>query len=63
VRTGKTPRVTGKDGLAAIEVAERVLRSLREHCWDGTAAGPTGPLQLPTPSGLLFPRRAQQDVA
>ncbi len=60
VRTGRTPRVSGTDGLAAIEVAERILQSLRTHTWDGTLAGP---LQLPTASGLLFPHRADQDVA
>lgn len=63
VRTGQAPRVTGRDGLAALDVAEQILRSLREHTWDGTHAGPKGPLQLPTPSGLLFQRRADEEVA
>ncbi|MSQ95333.1 MAG: Gfo/Idh/MocA family oxidoreductase [Gemmataceae bacterium] len=63
VRTGQTPRVSGKDGLAALDVAEQILRSLREHTWDGTLAGPKGPLQLPAPSGLLFAHRADQEVA
>jgi predicted dehydrogenase len=63
VRTGQTPRVAGRDGVAAIGVAEQILAAIREHCWDGTQAGPKGPFQLPTPGGLLFPHRAEQDVA
>ncbi len=60
VRTGQTPRVTGKDGLAAVSTAEQIVKSLRSHCWDGTRSGPLG---LPAPTGLLFPRQAEQDVA
>jgi predicted dehydrogenase len=63
VQTGKTPRVSGKDGLAAIGVAEQILLAIREHFWEGTLAGPKGPLQLPAPSGLLFPHQAEQNVA
>ena len=63
VQTGKAPRVSGQDGLAAIGVAEQILQAIRDHCWDGTLAGPKGPFQLPAPGGLLFPHRAAQDVA
>ncbi|MBI2805310.1 MAG: Gfo/Idh/MocA family oxidoreductase [Planctomycetes bacterium] len=59
VRTGRSPRVTGQDGLAAIHVAEQILGSLREHAWSGSK----GPLDLPPPGGLLFPHRVEQDVA
>ena len=58
IQTATPPRVSGQDGLDAIGVAEQILRAIRGHCWDGTAGGPTGPLELPTPSGLLFPHRA-----
>jgi predicted dehydrogenase len=63
VRTGQTPRVSGKDGLAAVTVAEQIIDALRGHCWEGSVPGPQGPLHLPAPSGLLFPRQAEQDVA
>ncbi len=55
VRTGDTPRVSGVDGRAALELAERVLDALRVHPWEGTPAGPHGPGGLPTPAGFLFP--------
>ena len=31
----RTPEVDGVQGLAALEVAERVITSVREHSWDG----------------------------
>jgi predicted dehydrogenase len=63
VQTGKTPRVSGTDGLAAIAVAERILQSLRSHCWDGSNAGPQGPLEMPALAGLLFPHPATRAAA
>jgi predicted dehydrogenase len=63
VQTGTTPRVSGYDGLAALGVAEQILQAIREHSWDGSLAGPKGPLQLPAANGLLFPHQAEQDVA
>jgi predicted dehydrogenase len=54
VRSGSRPRVTGEDGRNAIALASRILDSLRAHNWNGTAAGPTGPAQLPRPLGPLF---------
>lgn len=50
VQSSNTPRVPGKDGLAAIEVAERILQSLQKQTWIGS-------------DGLLFPHPAKQDVA
>jgi predicted dehydrogenase len=50
VQTGKPPRVTGRDGLAALEVAERILK-------------PIGPPSRAAANGLLFPHRVDQDVA
>ncbi len=63
VRTGAAPRISGKDGFAALAVAEKILSQLRQHSWDGTAGGPRGPWQLPPPHGLLFPHRVDQEVA
>ena len=62
-QTGQTPRVSGKDGLNAVELAERIVVQVREHSWSGARGEPQGPLQLPPPAGLLFPHRADQDVA
>lgn len=54
VRTGRRPRVTGEDGRDALELAERVLKALREHKWEGEAEGPVGPDAVPQPAGRLF---------
>lgn len=53
-QTGSQPRVGGADGVRAIEVASRVLDSVRAHHWDNRGEGPTGPHQMPAPLGLLF---------
>jgi predicted dehydrogenase len=65
VRTGERPRVSGSDGRDALELAERVLSALREHAWEGNAAGPHGPMTPPTPAGWLFPplRVARKEAA
>jgi predicted dehydrogenase len=55
VRAGNQPRVTGRDGRNALELAERVLTALRNHQWEGAAEGPLGPSSLPSPAGFLFP--------
>jgi len=54
VRTGNRPRVSGRDGRDALELAERVLTALRNHPWGGAADSPLGPGGLPTPAGFLF---------
>ena len=54
VRTGNQPRVSGRDGRDALELAERVLTALRNHPWEGSADGPLGPGELPHPAGYLF---------
>lgn len=54
VRTGRRPRVTGEDGRDALELAERVIAATRDHQWEGTPAGPTGPAAFPRPAGWLF---------
>ncbi|MBI1830861.1 MAG: Gfo/Idh/MocA family oxidoreductase [Planctomycetes bacterium] len=51
VRTGQQPRCTGREGLAAIRVAEQILHSIGEKKDVATAVG------------LLFPHRTNQDVA
>jgi predicted dehydrogenase len=63
VQTGATPRVSGRDGLAAVNLAENILDSIRNHSWTGQSAGPTGPNQLPPPLGVLFPQCQQEEAA
>ncbi len=36
-------RADGRAGLAALDVAERILAQIAAHPWDGTAHGPVGP--------------------
>jgi predicted dehydrogenase len=54
VRTGNRPRVSGRDGRDALELAQRVLTALKNHQWEGSAHGPLGPGGLPMPTGYLF---------
>ena len=63
VQTGARPRVSGSDGLAAVNLAENILDSMRNHSWTGQAGGPTGPNQLPSPLGILFPQCQQEEAA
>jgi predicted dehydrogenase len=43
VRDGSRPRVTGADALRAVALADRIVRCIQEHQWDGTPDGPVGP--------------------
>ena len=43
VKTGRTPHVDGEQGLAAMLVADAVLKSVAQHQWDGDANGAIGP--------------------
>lgn len=63
VETGATPRVDGAAGQAALALADQILTSVRSHAWQGDATGPTGPSNLPTPLGLLFPRSERKSAA
>lgn len=53
VRTRSEPRVTGRDGRAALALAYRVLESVRTHQWEGRTDGAVG-LKMPHPQGWLF---------
>jgi len=63
VRTGTSPKVTGADAVDALVVAEAILESIRSHAWEGHAAGPVGPNQLPAPLGSLVPPMQQEGAA
>lgn len=41
--TGRAPHVDGQQGLAAMLVADEVLKSVAQHQWDGHGSGPVGP--------------------
>jgi len=53
VRQGARPRVTGEDALDAVRLAERIVRALDAHRWEGdepapaSAAHPAAPLRGP----------------
>jgi predicted dehydrogenase len=53
VRGESPPRVGGEDGLRAMRLADRVLRSLESHRWDGTAT--PSPLPSEASSALQGP--------
>jgi predicted dehydrogenase len=43
IRQSRQPQVSGQDGLAALDAAERVLASIATHHWDGSSSGRIGP--------------------
>jgi predicted dehydrogenase len=48
IRTGSLPVVDGEAGLAAVEVAERIVEAVRDHRWNGGSSGAVGPHIGPT---------------
>jgi predicted dehydrogenase len=54
VQQGTRPRVDGEAGRDAIDLASRILQSIRTHSWEGGAGGPIGTSQLPAPKGTWF---------
>ncbi len=63
VQTASTPRVSGADAREVLALAGAILERIRSHAWEGQAAGPTGPNQLPAPMGPLFSPRQQEGAA
>lgn len=55
IRTGRAPRVAGEQGRDAVRVAEQILASIEHHEWNGTEAGPVGPLAMPSPRVIPAP--------
>ena len=43
IRTNGTPRVSGRDGLQALRLADRILASLQAHRWEGLNGGSGSP--------------------
>jgi len=54
VRDGHKPRVDGVAGRDALEVAYRVLESVRSHQWEGGPDGAIGAQDLPEPVAVWF---------
>ena len=58
------PRVDGQAGLSALELANQVVASLREHQWVPEREELAGPHRLPAPTGWLFtPAQGQREAA
>ena len=55
IQQGRSPRVTGEQGRAALAAAEHVLKSIADHAWDGKADGRFGPQVATRPAILRGP--------
>ncbi len=55
IRTGRSPRVSGRQGRDAVAVAEQILAAIGSHAWDDAPDGPVGPHATPRPSVIPAP--------
>ena len=55
VRGHETLRVPAEDGLAALEIAHRILEQIELHVWEAATDGPVGRLGASAPSILRGP--------
>ncbi|HMP17140.1 MAG TPA: Gfo/Idh/MocA family oxidoreductase [Gemmatales bacterium] len=62
VQTGRQPKVTGEDGLAAVSLAQSILANMGSHDWEGNGQH-FGPCDLPIYQGPLFTTDASVSVA
>ncbi len=53
VRLGRQPKVTGEDGLAAVQLAQQIVAVMAAHDWDGNSHH-LGCTQIPGFTGPLF---------
>ncbi|HQR41742.1 MAG TPA: Gfo/Idh/MocA family oxidoreductase, partial [Gemmatales bacterium] len=53
VRTGRQPKVTGEDGLAAVTLAQSIIANIGSHDWEGNGQH-FGACDLPIYQGPLF---------
>lgn len=53
VQTGRQPKVTGEDGLAAVTLAHSILANIASHDWEGNGRF-FGSCELPKYEGPLF---------
>ena len=47
IRTQEPLQVSGETGREAVAVADRILKQIEQHQWNGTPAGPVGPHAVP----------------
>ena len=55
IRTGRAPRVSGRQARDAVAVAEQILARISSHAWDETPDGPIGPHATPRPAVIPAP--------
>ncbi|WP_165249856.1 Gfo/Idh/MocA family protein [Paludisphaera soli] len=53
VRQGSRPRVTGEDALAAVRLADQIVRSLEAHRWEGDPTPPASPAHAAQSASVL----------
>lgn len=53
IRTGRQPKVTGEDGLAAVSLAQSIVANIGSHDWEGNGHH-FGPNDLPSYQGPLI---------
>ncbi len=58
IRQQRAPRVDGRAGRRAIQVAEKILEAMKQHAWTGHPEGPKGPHQVP-----VLPKESPRRVA
>lgn len=62
IRSGQDVTVSGQEGRAALDVAERILTSIAAHRWDGAATGAIGPRHSTRESSLRGPHWRQASI-
>jgi predicted dehydrogenase len=63
VQDKRAPRVDGNAGRDAVAAATQILDRIRDHAWNGNAAGAVGPQQMPAIAGKLFVAPAREAAA
>jgi predicted dehydrogenase len=70
VRSGRAPTVTGAEAIRALRVADRIVREIESHAWDGAPEGATGPrlwsaphASPPEPKLLRYGKASRGDLA
>ena len=63
IRTGASPAVSGADGARAIEVASRIVDTIREHGWDGQHSKPWRVGTQATLEPRIIPMQGTQTAA
>ncbi len=69
VRDSTRPTVSGSDALRALRLADRIVRGIESHAWEGIPEGPTGPRlwsapheSLPEPKLFKYARSPKSEA-